>query len=50
MIAGLFIINFKGAILQALYTGMLFDIFGVNYIYLYALMAAFFKTVPFLST
>ena len=29
---------------------MLLDIFGVNSIFLYALIAAFFKTVPFLST
>jgi len=50
MIAGLFVINFKGALLQAIYTGMILDIFGVKCVFLYALVAAFLKTVPFMST
>ena len=46
---GLFITNISGAALQAAYTWMIFDFMGVKCVYLYALMAAFFKTVPFTS-
>ena len=50
VIAGLFVVNTSGAILQAVYTWLIFDFMGVKCVYLYALIGAFFKTVPFTST
>ena len=49
LIAGLFVMNVYGALLQATYTWILLDFMGVNCVYLYALFTAFFKTVPFAS-
>ena len=49
VIKGLFAMNIVGAILQAVYTWLILDAFGVSCIYLYGLVAAFFKTVPFAS-
>ena len=49
LIAGLFVMNVYGALLQATYTWILLDFMGVNCVYLYALFTAFFKTVPFVS-
>ena len=50
VIVGLFAVTTFGAILQAIYTWLILDMFGVSCIYLYALVAAFFKTVPLAST
>ena len=47
IVTGLFETNMSGAFLQAAYTWMILDFFGVNCVYLYSLTAAFFKIVPF---
>eukprot|EP00347_Sterkiella_histriomuscorum_P007676 403348000 len=45
-IKGVFQSNVKIAFFQAIYTWLLFDLFKVQYIYLYCLLASFFKIVP----
>jgi predicted PurR-regulated permease PerM len=47
---GIFSGSIKLAIYQALYTWMIFDWAQISYVYLYALVAAFFKIVPLVST
>ena len=50
VVSGLFIANMSGALIQAAYTWILLDFFGVKCVYLYSLTAALIKTVPFAST
>jgi predicted PurR-regulated permease PerM len=49
-VKGVFLSNFKMAIYQALYTWLILDSFSIQYVYIYALVAAFFKIVPLVST
>jgi len=35
---------------QAIFTWIIFDFAGVKYVYLYALIGALFRAVPFVST
>jgi predicted PurR-regulated permease PerM len=47
---GIFTCSLEGALYQAIWTYLIFDFSSVKYVYLYCLAAAFFKTVPFVST
>ncbi|CDW76959.1 UNKNOWN [Stylonychia lemnae] len=49
-IKGIFLSNIKIAVFQAIYTWLLFDYFQIKYLYIYALIASFFKIVPIVST
>jgi predicted PurR-regulated permease PerM len=49
-IQGVFTSTIQLALYQALYTWMIFDLNGINYVYLYTLASAFFKVVPVVST
>lgn len=50
VMSGLFVVNVSGAFLQAIFTWLVLDLMGVKCVFLYALGAAFFKTVPLAST
>ena len=47
---GVFSGSMKLAIYSALYTWMIFDWARISYVYLYSLVAAFFKIVPLVSS
>jgi predicted PurR-regulated permease PerM len=47
---GVFSGSMKLAIYSALYTWMIFDWAQISYVYLYSLVAAFFKIVPLVSS
>ncbi len=49
-IEGVFNSNIEGAIYQAVFTWIVFDFAEIKYVFIYCLLAAFFKTVPFVST
>lgn len=49
-IDAVFSAQLEGALFQAAFTWLIFDFARVPYVYLYCVLAAFFKTVPFIST
>lgn len=49
-IRGVFNSSIQTAVYQALYTWMLFDMADISYVYIYTLVAAFFKIIPIVST